>query len=64
MCRDDIRYIQVTYLLADDRVIEQEFGNLMKIDDNYPKCVISMDKVKQKRNGIDHINIIDFLMKD
>jgi predicted AAA+ superfamily ATPase len=33
----------------------------MKIKDNYPKYVISTDKINFSRNGIKHINIIDFL---
>ena len=56
-------YIQVAYLLASSETIEREFTSLEKIDDNYPKYVISMDEFDMSRNGIIHINIIDFLMK-
>lgn len=38
-------YVQVTYLLASDETIEREFGNLAGIKDNYPKYVVSMDRV-------------------
>lgn len=55
-------YIQVTYLLAEPSTIEREFSVLEAIDDNYPKFVISMDKVNRSRNGIEHINILDFLL--
>ena len=55
-------YVQVTYLLASPETIEREFTSLEKIDDNYPKYVISMDEFDMSRNGIKHINIIDFLM--
>ena len=61
---ESTRYIQVTYLLADEAAIEREFGVLERIDDNFPKLVLSMDKVKRSRNGIDHQNIIDFLLQD
>ena len=54
-------YIQVTYLLSSEKTINREFGSLMKIKDNYPKYVISTDKINFSRNGIKHINIIDFL---
>ncbi len=55
-------YIQVTYVLSDQKVIDREFGNLLKIKDNFPKFVISSDKFKvQTYEGIKHINIIDFL---
>ncbi|ERT45879.1 ATP-binding protein [Fusobacterium polymorphum] len=56
-------YIQVAYLLASPETIEREFSSLKKINDNYPKYVISMDEFDMSRNGIRHINIIDFLMK-
>ena len=55
-------YVQVAYLLASSETIEREFTSLKKIDDNYPKYVISMDEFNMSRNGIKHINIIDFLM--
>ena len=55
-------YVQVAYLLASPETIEREFTSLEKIDDNYPKYIISMDEFDMSRNGIIHINIIDFLM--
>ena len=55
-------YIQVAYLLASPETIEREFSSLEKINDNYPKYVISMDEFDMSRNGIRHINIIDFLI--
>ena len=55
-------YVQVAYLLASSETIEREFTSLEKIDDNYPKYVISMDEFDMSRNGIKHVNIIDFLI--
>ncbi|WP_339123407.1 ATP-binding protein [Fusobacterium nucleatum] len=55
-------YIQVAYLLSSPETIEREFTSLEKINDNYPKYVISMDEFDMSRNGIRHINIIDFLL--
>ena len=60
--RNEKIYVQVAYLLASPETIEREFTSLEKIDDNYPKYVISMDEFDMSRNGIIHINIIDFLM--
>ena len=62
--RDDKIYIQVAYLLASPETIEREFSVLEKIQDNYPKYVISMDFFNLSRNGIKHLNIIEFLQKD
>ena len=60
--RNEKIYVQVAYLLASPETIEREFTSLEKIDDNYPKYLISMDEFDMSRNGIKHINIIDFLM--
>jgi predicted AAA+ superfamily ATPase len=55
-------YLQVAYLLADNKTIEREFGALEKISDNYPKIVLSLDKfLDSDRNGIKWYNLIDFL---
>ncbi len=56
-------YVQVAYLLANDETINREFKALTKIQDNYPKYVISMDKMKIEHEGIKHLNIIDFLLQ-
>lgn len=57
-------YIQAAYYLTDEAVIEREFGEYRSIPDNYPKYVISMDKVPLDRDGIIHKNLIDFLLED
>lgn len=59
----NIKYIQVTYeMKGNDKAIEREFGAYKTIDDNYPKYVISLDKINLSRNGIIHLNLIDFLL--
>ena len=55
-------YFQVAYLLADPKVVKREFGAFNSVDDNYPKFVLSMDKLDFSRDGIIHMNIIDFLL--
>lgn len=57
------RYIQVTYILADDKVIDREFGTFNSISDNYSKYVLSMDTFDMSQNGIIHKNIIDWLLE-
>lgn len=55
-------YIQVAYLLTDEKTIEREFNNLIYIQDNYPKIVLSLDQlIGNNYKGIKHINIIEFL---
>lgn len=59
-----VKYIQIAYLLMDEKVIEREFGAFDGIKDNFPKYVISLDKIDFSRRGIIHMNLIDFLIKD
>lgn len=58
------KYFQIAYLLSDKKVEDREFGALKKIEDNYPKYVISLDKTNFSQNGIIHKNIIDWLLED
>lgn len=56
-------YIQVAYILSDEKVIDREFNVYNKIVDNYPKYVLSMDKIDLSQNGIIHKNIIEWLLE-
>ena len=61
----DIKYIQVTYeMKGNESTIEREFGAYKSIEDNYPKYVISLDKIDLSRDGIIHLNLIDFLLSE
>lgn len=61
----NIKYIQVTYELNNNQsAIEREFGAYKSIDDNFSKYVISLDKVDYSKDGIIHLNLIDFLLND
>jgi len=57
-------YIQVAYLMPDKSTRAREFDSLLKIDDNYPKYVVTMDEVNMSQKGIKHVNIRDFLLND
>jgi predicted AAA+ superfamily ATPase len=56
-------YFQVTYMLFDQKTIDREFGNLMAINDHYPKFVISMDEVSAGSDfkGVRQLHLRDFL---
>ena len=55
-------FIQVTYLLASSETITREFGAYKPITDASPKYVMSLDKIDMSRDGVAHINIMDFLL--
>lgn len=56
-------YIQVTYLMTDEKTMDREFGNLLSIKDNYPKYVVSLDDFNKGSDvqGIRHVHLSDFL---
>ena len=56
------RYYQVAYLLNSKETIEREFGALREIKDNYPKYLLTMDSLQLSRDGITHLNIVDWLL--
>jgi len=55
-------YIQVAYLIDSTKTKEREFSNLLKIDNNYPKYVVTMDNFGSNYKGIKHIHLREFLM--
>lgn len=56
-------FIQVAYLLASKETIQREFGAYKPITDASPKYVMSLDRIDMSRDGIVHLNIIDFLLR-
>lgn len=64
ICRKENKkiYIQVTNYLSDEYITQREFNPLLKVKDNYPKYVLSMDKINTSKEGIENINIIEFLI--
>ena len=55
-------FIQVAYYLHSPETIQREFGAFSPISDAAPKYVLSLDRFDYSRDGIGHINIVDFLM--
>ena len=60
----EIEYYQVCLSLLNEEVLKREVKSLKMINDNYPKYIISMDKVGTNYNidGIKHINLVDWLL--
>ena len=56
-------YYQVAYTLAHSETEKREFEAFDYINDNYPKYVISIDRLDYSQNGIIHKNIIDWLLE-
>ena len=58
----DYAYVQVAMTILGSRETEdREYAPLEKIDDNYPKYIVTRNDLIQKRNGIIHVNAGDFM---
>lgn len=47
--------------MNNNETLNREYSSFNKIKDESPKFVISLDKKDTSRNGITHLNVIDFL---
>ncbi len=56
-------YLQAAYLLDNAETVEREFGAYRTIEDNYPKYVISTDRIPMSRDGIIHKNLCSWLLE-
>jgi len=55
-------YVQVALtILNSEKTEDREYAPLESIHDNYPKYVLTLDDLKQRRNGIIHENIGQFI---
>lgn len=55
-------YVQVAYtILSSEDTENREYAPLEKIQDNFPKYVLTIDFLIQKRNGIIHANLMKFM---
>jgi len=57
-------YYQVAYLLGSQKTRDREFDVYRRVQDSYPKFVISMDEVNFSQDGIIHKNIVKFLLEE
>ena len=58
-------YVQVAYTIALSKKTEdREYKSLESIRDNYPKYVMTTDYLLQNRNGIKHVNLMDFIISN
>jgi len=59
---DAIVYMQAATIIADEETRQREFGNLLKIDDNHPKYLVSLDPIRADDRGIRHLGLREFLL--
>ena len=57
-------YYQVAYTVNDEKTFEREFSSLRTLHDSYPKYVLTLDYDNATIDGIQKINVIDWLLDE
>lgn len=58
---DDYYYIQVSKDISNKDTEEREYRPFYMIKELYPRYLFTMNMLLQKRDGINHVNIVDFI---
>ena len=58
----EIEYYQVAWQMTTESTVEREFVALEKINDNYPKYLLTTDSFTQNRSGVRHLNVFNWLL--
>lgn len=61
---DEYRYVQVAMTIMSEDTEEREYKPFTMIRDNYPKYLFTIDTLLQKRDGVIHKNLIQFISDD
>jgi predicted AAA+ superfamily ATPase len=66
ICRrhDDYSYVQVAMTIADRAVEDREYRPFAYIRDNYPQYLFTLDPLLQRRDGVRHLNLADFMAEE
>ncbi|MBQ2652008.1 MAG: ATP-binding protein [Methanobrevibacter sp.] len=58
------KYVQVSYRLTNEKTLNREITPLLKIPDKYESILITTEDHDFSKDGVKHLNIIDFLLGD
>lgn len=61
---DKYFYIQISKTIEEDRVEEREYKPFYYIKDMYPRYLFTMDLLLQNRDGVNNVNIADFISEN
>ena len=66
ICRryGDYSYVQVAMTIADRAVEDREYRPFAYIRDNYPQYLFTLDPLLQRRDGVRHLNLADFMAEE
>lgn len=55
-------YYQIAASILDPVTFAREIAPLKRVNDHYPKFIISMDELPMGDEGIKQVNVVDFLL--
>ena len=58
------KYYQVSLTIADDKTYQREISSLLVIKDNFRKILLTEDLGYYNDQGIDQVNVVDWLLGD
>ena len=61
---DEYAYVQVAMTVADPEVERREYAPFDKIRDGWPRYLFTLDPLRNQRDGVRHLNLMEFLKKD
>jgi predicted AAA+ superfamily ATPase len=59
--KDEYFYVQIAMSIADRKTEDREYRPFEKVKDNHPKYLFTLDPLLQKRDGVKHLNLLDFM---
>ena len=55
-------YYQVAYHITSEEILQREIRPFVKIRDNYPKILLTLDMVNEEYSGIQKVNLVKWLL--
>ena len=61
---DEYAYVQVAMTVVDPEVERREYAPFGKIRDGWPRYLFMLDPLRSQRDGVRHLNLMEFLKED
>ena len=59
-----MEYYQVAFTISDEKTLQRELSSLLRIRDAYPKYLLTMDYDNTIIQGIQKLNVVDWLLRE
>ncbi len=59
-----MEYYQVAFTVSDEKTLQRELSSLLRIRDVYPKYLLTMDYDNTNIQGVQKLNVVDWLLRN